>query len=116
MKSIAIAVVFAAVGATAAQAQVANPDNDSAAFFAQRKASPTAPKPAQQLPKVGDVSQDGLYVFVGGDRGWVHQVHRYDIAGGKRQDHSDSLPHNGPKPAKDGSVAIQSGPFAERGA
>lgn len=116
MKSIVMAFVLSAVGATGVQAQVANPDNDSAAFFAQRKSAPATPKPIQSSPKVGEVSQDGLYVFVGGERGWVHQVHRYDIAGGKVKDHTDSLPHDGPKPAKDGSFAIQSGPFAERGA
>ncbi len=116
MKSIVIAVIVAATGATSAQAQVANPNNDSTMFFAQRMSSPAAPKSQQQLPKVGDVSQDGLYVFAGGERGWVHQVHRYDTAVGSTQSHSDSLPHNGPTPVKGGSVAIQSGPFAERGA
>ena len=116
MKSIIIAFVFGAVGMTSAQAQVANPDNDSAAFFAQRKSAPSTPAPARQAPKVGDVSQDGLYVYSGTERGWVHQVHRYDIAGGKLAQHTDSLTHDSPKPAKAGSVAIQSGPFADRGA
>lgn len=116
MKSIMIAFVLAAVGVTSAQAQVANPDNDSAAFFAQRKGSPATPKPVQQAPKIGEVSQDGLYVYSGTERGWVHQVHRYDLAGGKAAQHTDSLTHDSPKPAKAGSVAIQSGPFADRGA
>ncbi|MFO1305621.1 MAG: hypothetical protein U1F54_17980 [Burkholderiales bacterium] len=116
MKSIVIAVAFAAVGVTTAHAQVANPDNDSAAFFAQQKSSPPTPKPIQQLPKIGEVSQDGLYVYSGNEHGWVHQVHRYGLAGGKATQHTDSLTHDSPKPATTGSVAIQSGPFADRGA
>lgn len=116
MKNSLLALILGAVAATSAQAQIVNPDNDSAAFFAQRKSAPTTPKPVQQSPKVGDISPDGLYVFVGGDRGWVHQVHRYDITGGKVAHQTDGLTHDGPKPAKGGPIVIQAGPFAERGA
>ena len=116
MKSIVFAFVLATVGATAAQAQVVNPDNDSAAFFAQSTVASQTPKPVRQPHKVGEVSEDGLYVLSGSDRGWVHQTHRYDIASGQVTHQTDSLLHNGPKPEKGGLIAVQSGPFAERGA
>ena len=112
---IAIA-LFAAFGfATSANAQIANPDNDSATFFKWNPATASDPKPAFDQAKRGEVSADGLYVYTGGNRGWTHRGHDYEWVAGGFAHTADCLPYNLPQPAKSASVAVTSGPFVEHG-
>jgi hypothetical protein len=115
-RRLAVAIgLAAAVLSLGASAQVANPDNDSATFF---KYTPAAAAPAARsaAPAVGAISTDGLYVYSGGERGWVNRQHSFELAGGVLAHTSDCLAYDAPQPAKGGMVAVERGPFAEHGA
>ena len=112
---IAIA-LFAAFGFTAsANAQIANPDNDSQTFFKYDPVAANAATPDREQVRVGDVSTDGLYVFVNAERGWTQRSHDYQWVAGGLAHTADCLPYNLPQPAKGTSIAVNSGPFAEHG-
>lgn len=117
MKYSLIAVaLFAVFGLTSANAQIANPDNDSQTFFKWNPASANDPKPAVGHPQVGDVSADGLYVYVNGERGWGARSHDFIWKSGVGLVHpADCLAYDRPAPEKGGSIA-QTGPFADHGA
>jgi len=112
-----LALTATAFGASlAASAAIVNPDNDSAAFFANRAAAATASvQPA--LLRAGDVSTDGLYVYSASDRGWEQRAHSFVFVAGELVHTTDCVPYNNPKPA----VATvpgnrQLGAFGEHGA
>lgn len=114
--SVITVALFAVFGFTSANAQIANPDNDSATFFKWNPASVNNAKPAIGQTKAGDVSPDGLYVYANAERGWTNRGHDYTWVAGVGLAHTeDCLPYNLPAPAKGGSIA-QTGPFADHGA
>lgn len=117
MKSTLITTAIVALFGVAnlAQAQVANPDNDSALFFRNVQAS-VAPAGATRAPQVGDISGDGTQVYSGGDRGWVNRIHSYVLEDGHVVHAQNCLPYNAPKVAAGGSVTLQTGTFADHGA
>jgi hypothetical protein len=107
--------LFAVFGFTSANAQIANPDNDSATFFKWNAASVNNPKAATDQPKAGDLSSDRLYVYANDERGFVARGHDYEWIAGGLAHTADCLPYNLPAPAKGGSI-VQTGPFADHGA
>ena len=110
---IALFAVFGLAGN--ASGQVFNPDNDSTTFFKWNAASVNDAKPGIAQPKVGDVSPDGLYLYVNGERGWTQRGHDYEFVAGGLAHTADCLPYNLPQPAKGLAVTITTGPFAEHG-
>jgi hypothetical protein len=115
MKSTLIAATLATLVGSAAHAQPANPDNDWASFFAYAVSASAAAPPNGASPKLGDVSTDGQWTYAGGDRGWMHRPHSFELVGGALVHTRDSLPYDLPRPAR-GMGGTQEGPFADRGA
>ena len=66
--------------------------------------------------ELSDIAVEGLYVYSGGERGWVERQHSYTLAGGVLAHTEDCLPYDLPKPTARGSIAITYGPLAVRGA
>ena len=101
--------------ALAASAQVML-DNDSAAFFRYTPQATSAPaRVVAAQPKIGDVSVDGLYTYVGGERGWINRQHSYDFVNGQVVHSSDCLPYAQPAPVRGSAVFQAQGPFADHG-
>jgi hypothetical protein len=99
-----------------ASAQVFNPDNDSAATFRYQPSTIPAARGAATMPKTGEQSQDGLYVYSGTDRGWVNRQHSYLVRSGQVTHTADCLPHNLPAPVAAYVPALQTGAFGDHGA
>ena len=98
-----MAVAAIAAASFAASAQVRNPDNDWATFLTYKAtAAPLAAKAEGALPRAGDVSPDGYYVYSGSDRGWVHRAHSYVVAAGKLEHAATCLAYNELEPAARG--------------
>ena len=94
----------------AASAGVSNPDNDSAAYFANN--SPTASsavRTGEGLPPIGAISEDGLYVWKNPDKGWVARPHSFVLTAAGFEHAPDCLAYNLPKPAAGRSPAIGAG-------
>lgn len=115
MKSTLVIATIAAVFGAAAHAQPVNLDNDWASFFVY-KPSASATVPAKgPAPQLGDVSPDGQLVYAGGERGWTHRAHSFELVAGKLTHTRDCLPYDLPKPVR-GVAVTQPGPFSDRGA
>jgi len=113
---LATAAVSAAVLSAAASAQVFNPENDSTTYFRyQPSAVSTARQTPATLPSVGQQTADGLYVYSGGERGWVNRPHSYTVQAGRIVHTADCLPHNLP-PVAAAMPQWQKGAFADHGA
>lgn len=110
------AVATAAALPFGASAQVFNPDNDSARFFTYRVQSVPVTQSKAALPSVGQVSEDGLYVYSGSDRGWVNRQHAYTVQGGTLTHVSGCLPYNLPAPVAALVLPTRTGAFADHGA
>jgi hypothetical protein len=110
--------LFAAFGfAASANAQIANPDNDSATFFKYDAIAGNPAKPNVGQVRVGDVSPDGLYVYVNAERGWSQRGHSYEWVAGGLAHTANCLPYNLPKPVVGaGILVVRTGPFADHGA
>ena len=98
----------------AAAAQVAL-DNDSVQFFRYSATTSQAARADTKQLRVGDVSPDGLYTYIGGERGWINRQHGYEFVGGEIVHSSDCLPYTQPAPARMASTMQSSGPFADHG-
>ena len=57
-----------------------------------------SPAPERRAYRQGEVSADGNYTFVGGDRGWALRTHAYKWENGGFV-HADTLRHDTPKPS-----------------
>ena len=79
-------------------AQIFNPDNDSASFFASRPAVRADFQPSR-LPAVGELSADHRYVWKNPEQGWANVGHTYVIADGRIEHAPGCLAYNSPKPA-----------------
>jgi len=110
------AVATAAVLPLGASAQIFNPDNDSATFFAYRVQSAPVAQSKAALPSVGQVSEDDRYVYSGSDRGWVQRQHAYTVQGGTLTHVSGCLPYNLPAPVAVLVLPTRTGAFADHGA
>ncbi len=99
-----------------ASAQIFNPDNDSARFFTYRAQSAPVAQSKAALPTVGQVSEGGLYVYSGSDRGWVNRGHAYTVQGGTFTHVSGCLPYNLPAPVAALELPARTGAFADHGA
>jgi hypothetical protein len=56
------------------------------------------PAPDRRPYRRGDISSDGNYVYVGGDRLWILRSHAYRFENG-RLVHADTLRHDTPRPS-----------------
>ena len=83
----------------AATAQVFNPDNDSAMYFAANRPQQGALVVRGTLAS-GDPSPDGLYVWKNAEQGWTPADHRYVVAEGRVMHASNCLAYNAPAPER----------------
>ena len=114
-----LTIVFGALTAAlsmSASAQIFNPDNDSATFFKYNPQAPGATRAVERAPVTGSVSADGLYVYSGGERGWVNRQHSYRFVAGSVVHTEDCLPYSLPAPARVAGSLERQGPFADHGA
>jgi hypothetical protein len=100
----------------AASAVIVNPDNDSGTYFAYKAGASAAVKTQAALPRVGDVSSDGLTMWSGSDRGWVARTHNFEFVAGGLAHASNCLPYNAPKPIAAIVPIDQRGAFGDHGA
>lgn len=101
----------------AASAVILNPDNDSGTYFEYRPNAVTAAvKPQAALPRVGEVSTDGLTVYSGSDRGWVGRTHTFEFVAGGFVHASNCLAYNAPTPIAAIVPIDQRGAFGDHGA
>lgn len=112
-------VVFGAAAASlpfAASAQIANPDNDSAAFFKYVAARDSGSRITGALPRIGELSAGGLYVYTASDRGWEHRTHAFELVGGRFAHTADCLAYDSPKPVVSAVPAMERGIFGDHAA
>lgn len=95
-----LAAALVAVASAASAANLNNPDNDSAAYFAKSTIAATGSPQRGVFQQKGDISSDGQYVYSGTDRGWVLRSHSYVFAAGKWDHAPDCLAYNEPKASK----------------
>ncbi|HEX9274788.1 MAG TPA: hypothetical protein VGA51_00100 [Casimicrobiaceae bacterium] len=113
--TLALAAAASAVS-FAASAVIANPDNDSGTYFTYNAGIGSAAVKAATLPRAGDVSANGLYVYSGSDRGWEARAHAFEIVAGGFVHTADCLPYNAPKPVAALVPIDQRGAFGDHGA
>ena len=94
-----------------AAADVANPDNDSGTYFANKvgAAAPVARGNAAGVPADGAVSGDGLYVWKNPDKGWGARGHSFVFTANGVEHAPDCLAYNLPKPTGGRTPTIGAG-------
>lgn len=106
-------VALASTASFGVSAAILNPEKDSPPFTTDNQGIVAASKAQAALPRAGEVSSDGFFVYSAGDRGWVPRSHSYEIVAGQFVHAADCLPYNAPKPIAAVVPTVQRGGFAE---
>lgn len=106
-------IAVASAASFAVSAATLSPEKYSPPFNADNTVLVAAIQAQPALPRAGEVSSDGLFVYSGNDRGWVARSHSYEIVAGQFVHTADCLPYNAPKPIAAVVPAVQRGGFAE---